>query len=275
MENKNSQLLIKRVMENSPAARAGLKDGQTITAINGTAAGSMKLEDAVKLIRGPAGTEVELTMVEAGGILRKIKIRRDTIAVTGVRARTLESKIGLLTVSQINKETAGKVREALGVFKDLKAEGVILDLRDNDGGWYAGVCQIAGMLVGNSAPLWLLRETGKSKATVVQGEGEKIWEGPLVVMINGKTAGGAELLAAGLQSSGRAKLLGQKTAGTASMGKLNALADGGAARETIGAFFTVADQAIFGVGIKPDILMEERLSAEQAIQKAEEVLKKQ
>ena len=274
MEIKNGQLMIKRVLEDSPASKTGLKDGQAITAINSTTTGSMKIEDAARLIRGATGTEVELTIVEAGGIPRKVKIRRDTIVVTGVRARMLESKIGFLTVSQINKETAEKVRGALEIFKDLKAEGVILDLRDNEGGWYAGVCQIAGMLAGNSVPLWLVRETGKSQATAVQGEGETIWNGPLVVLINGKTAGGAELLAAGLQAGSRAKLLGQKTAGTASMGKLNALADGGAARETIGAFFTVADQAIFGVGIKPDISLEAGLSAEQAIQKAEEVLKK-
>jgi C-terminal peptidase prc len=274
MEIKSGQLMIKRVLEDSPAAKAGLKDGQSITAINGTTTGSMKIEDAAGLIRGAAGTEVELTIVEAGGIPRKVNIRRDTIVVTGVRARMLESKIGLLTVSQINKETAGRVGEALKNFIDQTSEGVILDLRDNEGGWYAGVCQIAGMLAGNSVPLWLVRETGKSQATAVQGEGEKIWNGPLVVLINGKTGGGAELLAAGLQASGRAKLLGQKTAGTASMGKLNALADGGAVRETIGTFFTVADQAIFGVGIKPDIPLEAGVSAEQAIQKAEEVLKK-
>ncbi|NLH18420.1 MAG: PDZ domain-containing protein [Phycisphaerae bacterium] len=266
-------LTIKRVMENSPADKAGLKDGQTITAINGAATRTMNLPDAIMLIRGPAGTEVELTISEAGGGSRKVRIQRDTVVVSGVRAKMLDSKVGLLTVNQVNKETAGKVRGALEIFTDMKAVGVILDLRNNQGGWYLGVRQIAGMMMGDSVPLWLLRETGKTQATVVQGEGAKIWTGPLVVLVNGKTGGGAELLAAGLQSSGRAKLMGQTTAGTAMLSSQTDPAGGGAGITAIGDFFTVADQKIYGVGIKPDMALEAGLTAEEALRKAIDILK--
>ena len=186
----------------------------------------------------------------------------------------LDSNVGLLTVTTFNQQTPRKVKAALELFRGVDLRGLVLDLRENGGGSYSETCQVAGYFVGNAAPLWLVRQTGESNAKPVQAATQRAWEKPVVVLVSGKTAGSGELLASALKSSGRAKLLGQTTSGTASLKSLEKQPDRTSRKVEQAHFFTVQDERILGQGIKPDIALEAGLSSDEVLKQAVAALPK-
>jgi carboxyl-terminal processing protease len=247
-------LYIAQVIADSPAARAGLRRGQVIRAINGTPAPSLSIEDAAKLARGPSGTVVQLDVSEQGSIeWRRIPLVRQVIVV-GVDYRMLDWNVGLLSITSFNEQTPARVKQALDVLAAQGARGLVVDLRNSDGGDTAATqLDVAGYFVGSAAPLWLERTKGESKPTPVHSSQEQVWQPPVVVLINQSTAGQSVLLAVALRSTGRARLVGRSTAAVPPMDLVETETDGSTRRLGVRSFFTVRDQPLASRGIAPDV----------------------
>jgi carboxyl-terminal processing protease len=270
LEKPGLHLRIKDVLPDTPASRAGLKAGQVITAINGLPTITLKLEDAVRLCRGPVGSKLELEVRDTAGATasRLVGLVRETVIFAGVSSRVIDTSVGLLTITTFNQQTPGKVKAVLEEFRARDLRGLILDLRDNGGGSYPEVCLVAGHFLGDAVPLWLIRQKGQAKARPVQGTAKKEWDKAVVVLVGEKTGGTGELLASALKSGSRAQLLGQTTAGTACLKSLEKQSDGTSQKVLQAHFFTVQDEEILGHGIKPDIALKPNLSEEEMIKQA-------
>ena len=273
LRKSGNDLLIQNVFPDSPAAGANLKIGEIITSINRIPAGNMEIEDAVKLLRGPVGSQVQIEVVGADRNLpRRLILTRAPIAVPTVIYRTLESGIGYLSFAGFNSTTPPQVRKHLESCSQNGRHKMVVDLRECGGGEYAAVRQVASYFIGTGPPLWLTRRVGQTRAEPVQGEFERVWDGSLVVLVSDKTAGAAELLASALASIGRAKLLGQRTSGTACLQDLRKQPDGSSQKVLLAHCFSVRDEKIYGQGIEPNTVLGLDLAAEAVMQKAVEAL---
>ena len=278
LKKNNDQLAINTVIPGSPAEKAGLKAGQVITAINAIPTATMTIEDAVKLIRGPKGTQVELTVTSPPDSKpQQVAIVRDLVTLPEVTAtgRVLDGNVGLLTVPSFSETTPKTVAGILQSFVTNGVQGVVLDLRGNGGGSYDAVIEVTSLFAGKEQALWLTRKTAAKQVQTVHGTGNALWKGPLVVLVDGRTAVGAELTASALQTSERAKVVGQKTFGKAARSSMEPQPDGSTKVVVVASFLSAGGDPIDGVGIQPDVALEANLSREEALKKAVEVLPKE
>jgi carboxyl-terminal processing protease len=267
LQKTNGVLRIAGVFGNSPAERAGLKPGQTIEAINGVPVANMELDDAVKLLRGTVGTEVELAMAVPGSPTpQRVQLVREAIVISGVSYRIVAPNVGLLTLTGFSEQTPGKVLDALEVFTASGVRGVVLDLRESgSGGLYAAACEVASYFVGTGPPLWLALAVGESKAQPVRGKTDLMWPGPMVALTSTNTGGSCELLVSALKSNGRARIVGSTTAGTACLQSLEKQPDGTSKKVLRASLFTAKNERIFGRGIRPDVPIEATVSPERVL----------
>lgn len=274
LKQADGQVLIGGIFQNSPAEKAGLKAGQVITRVNGIPTAGMALADAVKLVRGPKGSSVELTVEDpATTETQQVVLVRDNIALPAeATGRIVDGNIGLLTVRSFSETTPDMVGALLRSFTTNEVQGIVLDLRNNGGGSLKYAVEVGGMFVGKKPTLFLKRDFTTKQVDPINATGDALWQGPLVVLVDGKTASAAELIASGLQTSGRAKVVGQKTFGQASVNSSEQQSDGTIKRVVIAVFLTAEGERIDGIGITPDITLEAKLSAEESLHKAVEVL---
>ncbi|MEI8247789.1 MAG: S41 family peptidase [Lentisphaerota bacterium] len=276
LEKVNDHIAITMVYPGSPAEKAGLKAGQVITAINTAPTGQMTLDNAVSLVRGPKGSQVELTVSDSSTAApRQVAIVRDIIALPAFTAtgKILDGNIGLLTIPSFSEWTPKTVISILQSFVNNGVQGIVLDLRGNGGGSYSAVIEAAGLFTGRKPTLWLKRQ-GK-QAETVHAMGNALWQGPLVVLVDGTTAAGAELLASALQTSDLAKVVGQKTYGKAAFMSVQSQPDGSSKVTVVGNCLTAGGDPIDGCGIKPDVMLDANLSKEETLRKTVEVLSSQ
>jgi carboxyl-terminal processing protease len=265
---QGGDLYIAGVVADGPAARASLRRGQVIRAINGTPAPTLTLEDAAKLARGPAGTTVLLDVSEPGSIeWRRVQLVRQVIVV-GVDYRMLDGGVGLLSITSFNEQTPARAKQALDVLAAQGARGLVLDLRNSEPTSNAGThLDVAGYFVGDTAPLWLERDAGAARTTPVHSSQARVWQKPVVVLVNQSTSGPSVLLALGLRS-GRVRLIGRSTAGAPPIDNLEAQPDGSARRVGVRSFFTLQDQPLAKRGLAPDVPLEGTPSPTEELNRA-------
>jgi carboxyl-terminal processing protease len=273
MRKDRGALRVVETVANGPAERAGIRPGTIIQAINGAPAAMLTDDDAGKLIRGPAGTTVELDVSDEGAPnWHKLRLVREAIVV-GVYYRMLDRGIGVLSITGFNKQTPASVRQALGALAAAGAHGLVIDLRNSSPGLSAITeAEVAGFFVGNAVPLWLERDYGQAKATPIQSSQRRIWNQPVVVLINEGTNRNSVRLASALRSAGRASLVGRKTAGASAIEWFEKQPDGSARRTSMKLIFTLRDEPISGQGLTPDVVLDASLSAEEQLSRAAAVL---
>lgn len=266
LAKQGEDLLIKRVLPGTPAERAEIRDGEIIVSIDGKPAAGMSIQEAVSVILGEAGTQVALAVRNPSGNVRNLTIVRAAISIPGVESRMLDDQIGYLKISVFNMETPPAVRKALNDFRPQKAKGIILDLRGNTGGVYPEVVKVADILLPGDSPklLWILRQQGKNP-TNVEVSGRSVSDLPMVVLIDEKTSGGAELLAAALRNHSRATLAGMKTAGAAILKERKRTLDDGFQTVQTGDFL-FPDGQTGKDGVTPDILQPKDATPEQILE---------
>ncbi|MCC6613381.1 MAG: PDZ domain-containing protein [Anaerolineae bacterium] len=245
--------------DDSPAARAGIETGDILLAVNGMTIDLTMQQDQIdQLLRGEVkpGSGVELTYRSRDDDEETTTfIDFDVINVPSVIWRVLEEdeRVGYVHVLRFTNRTPGEVRDALTDLKQHDITGLVLDLRDNSGGLLAESVQVADEFLDTGELAY------RRSRTDLQGfEGEAGGEGlgyPLVVIVNGGTASGAELLAGAIQDMARGILVGQKTYGKGTIQEIYPLSDQSSLHVTSAEWLTPDQRALEGIGLTPDIEM--------------------
>lgn len=258
---KQDQLTIIAPLPGTPAERAGIKAGDKILGIDGVDTLGMSVEDAVSRIRGDKGTMVKL-LVARDGLKepKEIEITRDTITVESVKWSFVTDKksgkrVARITVSHFNERTLAKFNEAVRALLLEDVSGIVLDLRNNPGGFLDTAVDMAGEWVSHDVIVVEKFSDGTKKNYASDG-GARLSEIPTVVLVNGGSASASEIVAGALQDYGKAKLVGEKTFGKGSVQDYTEFEDGSALKLTVALWLTPKGRSINKEGIVPDVEVE-------------------
>jgi len=253
---KNNQLTVIAPLPDTPASRAGLLPGDKIYAIDGLSTAEMSVDYAAHLIRGKKGTKVKLTIFRKGWKETKdIEIIRDKIEIKTVQWKMKENNIVYLNISHFNANTYTDLKKAVKEILLQNPKKIILDLRNNPGGYLDVAVDSAGFWLPNSLITYAKDANGQIKSFTANGRGE-FANLKTVVLINSGSASGAEILAGALQDYQKATLVGEKTFGKGSVQELIDLPGGSAIKITTAYWYTPNGRQINESGIEPDIKVE-------------------
>ncbi|ABZ83304.1 carboxyl-terminal-processing protease [Heliomicrobium modesticaldum Ice1] len=251
-----NQMVVVSPIKGGPAERAGLKSGDVIVKVNGEDVADMDVDVAVSKIKGPEGTEVNLTVFrEASKSLLEFKINREKVNIPVVTAEIAkkDSHVGVLRISQFNMTASSEVDRAIQDFKDKKVKGIIMDLRDNPGGELRAAVNIASHFVPKGRVVSVVDREGRSENYETTREYINI---PVVVLINGGSASASEIVAGAIKDSGTGALVGTKTFGKGVVQSLIELSGGAGVKLTTAKYLTPKGNDIHKIGIEPDVKVE-------------------
>ena len=247
-------------IDDTPASRAGVKAGDYIVRINGEQVQGKTLMEAVNLMRGPAGSPIEITIRRKG--LRKakiIKIVREIIEIQSVVSRLIDDEIGYLRLRSFNENSSNQLKkEILKLEKKNKLVGYILDLRNNPGGLLSQAIKISDFFLDDGEIVSTKGRKKKENRKFFAKKGDSLNGKPLIVLINNGSASASEIVAGALQDQKRAVLLGETTYGKGSVQSIIPLENKGAIRLTISKYYLPSGKSISEVGVSPDIIVEEQ-----------------
>jgi carboxyl-terminal processing protease len=248
-------LRVARVFEGTPAEDAGIEEGNLIVAVEGSSIAGESATEASAQIKGPPGTEVELTVVDPDGDRRrKLTLERAEVRIPAVDAETVREdgkELGYVALHTFSRGAHGELRSAVERLYREGAEGVILDLRSNGGGLLEEAILVASIFV-EDGPIVTTEGRTRPRETF-EAQGDALPERPLVVLTNRDTASASEIVAAALQQNDLATVIGTRTFGKGSFQEVIEL-DGGAALDlTVGEYLTADGSSIVDDGVKPDV----------------------
>jgi carboxyl-terminal processing protease len=249
-------------IDDTPAARAGLQAGDFITHINGESVLGLTLSDAVDKMRGPVGSEINITLTREGTEEPfDVNIAREMIKIRAVRARA-EGDVGVLRITTFNEQTYENLEDAVAELKEEigedKIQGYVLDLRNNPGGLLSQAIAVSDAFL-ETGEIVSTRGRNLEEADRVNARPGDLTGGkPMVVLINEGSASASEIVAGALQDQRRAIILGAKSFGKGSVQTVMRLGEKGAMKLTTARYFTPSGRSIQALGIEPDILVEER-----------------
>ena len=244
-------------IDDTPAQRAGVQAGDLIIRLDDTPVKGMTLGEAVKVMRGKPGSDIELTIVRDG--LDKplnLTITRDIIKVKSVKARMLEPGFGYLRISQFQSKTAENLVDAIeGLKKENSGplEGMVLDLRNNPGGVLNGAVAVSDAFLDKGMIVYTEGRIADSKLRFNATPDDVINGAPLVVLVNQGSASASEIVAGALQDHKRAIIVGSKTFGKGSVQTILPLSSESALKLTTARYYTPSGRSIQAEGITPDI----------------------
>lgn len=258
VDTDGDYLTIVSPIEGSPAEQAGLMPGDKVIAIDGEDMTGVAPEEARLKVLGPEGTTVTLTVAREGEPEPlKFVITRDQITIRSAEGKMLENGIGYIDINTFGERTTPELRDSLDSVLAQNPRGIIIDLRNNPGGYLTTAVEVTSEFVDDGVVLYEVYGDGHRDTHRVLGNG-RATDIPLVVLINEGSASASEILAGALQDYGRAKLVGVKSYGKGSVQNWVPLSnDQGAARVTIAKWLTPNEQAIDNhVGLTPDVVVE-------------------
>jgi carboxyl-terminal processing protease len=257
----SKEIIITAPFHGSPADKAGVLPGDVILKVDGTSTDGWTTADAVKKIRGPAGTPVTISVRHPDGTNADITIVRATVAVPTVFAQDVTDANGktvpdlaYIEIQQFTDQTVPDMQAALQNVHDKGYKGLILDLRNDPGGGLDATVKVADMFLDGGIVLTQVDRDGNK--TEYDAKSGVVTDVPVVALVNKNSASGSEVLSGALQDHGRAKLIGQQTFGKGSVNHLRQLSNGGALYVTIARWLTPNGTLIEGVGLTPDIKMD-------------------
>ena len=246
-------------IDDTPAARVGVKAGDYIVRINGEQVQGKTLMEAVNLMRGPVGSPIEITIRRKG--LKKAKIFtiiREIIEIKSVISKLIDNEIGYLRLRAFNENSSNQLKgEISKLEKNNKLVGYILDLRNNPGGLLSQAVRISDFFLDDGEIVSTRGRKSRENRKFFAKKGDRIKGKPLIVLINNGSASAAEIVAGALQDQKRAILLGETTYGKGSVQSIIPLRNKGAIRLTISKYYLPSGKSISEVGVTPDIRVEE------------------
>jgi len=250
---RNNQLIIVSPFPDSPAAKAGLRRGDVVLAIDDEPTMGLTLDEAVSLVRGIRGTTVGLTIRHTDSTVETLTIVRGVINTPSVDLH-MHDNIPHITIRSFAKNTDEELAKLLQELKQDSPKGIILDVRNNLGGDVDAVVKVTDQFLDGG--LVFYQEDGKKRRQdYVARPGGLFTTIPLVVLVNEFSASGSEVLAAALQANDRATIVGTKTYGKGSVGIINKLSDGSGINFTIARWHTPTGDLIEGIGLTPDMIV--------------------
>ncbi|MFQ5841182.1 MAG: S41 family peptidase [Thermodesulfobacteriota bacterium] len=259
IEKKKGLLMVISPIEDTPAFRAGIQPGDHIIKIDGEPTKNISLNEAAMKMRGPRGTNVTITIMREGFAKPKdITIVRDIIPLRSVRYEVLEKEIGYVRISQFNEETASDFEKALrklNVLSKAPLKGLIVDLRNNPGGLLDQAVKVADEFIASGIIVSIEGRNKEQKMKFTAHKNGTLEDYPLVVLVNGGSASGSEIVAGALQDHGRALILGTQTFGKGSVQTIFPLKDGSGLKLTTARYYTPSGRSIQAMGITPSIIV--------------------
>ncbi len=252
--SETCRLVVIAPLAESPAEAAGIQAGDVVLAVDGESVEGTTMEDQITRIRGESGTEVTLKLQREGGEPFDVTITRSEIELQEVETRMIDDRVGYIALNGFSAPAADQFAEGLGELIDEGAEQIVFDLRDNPGGYIDAAQKIASQFI----------EEGLIFTQESAGDDVREWEAtgdgvatdpsiPVAVLINGGSASASEIVAAALQESGRATLVGEPSFGKNTVQVWGRLENEGGVRITISRWFTPEHNSVAPDGIQPDI----------------------
>jgi len=250
-------------MDNTPASRAGVKAGDYIVKINDIQVQGKSLTEAVELMRGPVGSDIELT-VRRIGVKKAIifNITREIIKIASVKSKYIDNNIGYLRLTSFNENSGNQIKKKIKEFNKKKnLKGYILDLRNNPGGLLSQAIKITDFFLEDGE---IVSTKGRKKSENRKWfarKGDLTNGKTLIILINYGSASASEIVAGALKDHKRAILVGEHSYGKGSVQSVIPLRNKGAIRLTISKYYLPSGESISEVGVTPDIEIEESSDA--------------
>lgn len=254
---KTGLVTVVRPIKGSPGEKAGLKAGDAIVSVDGKDISKMPLDEAVTLIKGKAGTKVQLK-VRREGLTDPIEvtITRATIAMPSIESRMLDQAagVGYIQVVEFNKQIGDRVSKAI---TDLRKQGMthlVLDLRQNPGGLLDEAVNVSSLFLPPKEPVVHIVYRHKEKETFTS-KAKQAWNLPLVVLVDGGSASASEIVAGAIRDTGVGVLIGEKTFGKGSVQSFYDLPDKSGIKLTTARYLTSGGHSIHEKGIEPNVVV--------------------
>jgi len=259
MHMPDGTLKIIAPIDDTPAARGGVKAGDVIIAIDGKPIrnDASDVEGGSSPLRGAAGSKVVLTILREGKPKPfDVPLVRETIRIASVRSRLLEPGYGYVRISTFQADTAADFARALeGLQASGKLRGLVIDLRSNPGGLLTTAVQIADELLDRGEIVSIRGRVASSDAEFGATPGDRLDGAPVVVLVDAGSASAAEVLAGALRDNGRARVVGSRTFGKGSVQTPLPLDNGDSVKITTARYFTPSGKSIQARGIEPDVVL--------------------
>lgn len=255
--DKNNHLAVISPLQGTPADKAGIKPGDLILKVNGKDTTTMSLPDAVDLIRGPKGTKVSLQILHEGSTSpNDVSLDRDTIIVKSVEysQKTTPSgkKIGYIKLSRFGENTESEWNDAVSKALNDSPDGIVLDLRNNPGGFLDAAVFIGSELIDSGDIVIQENGAGQRQEYKVNRAG-KLLKQPLVVLINKGSASASEIVAGAVQDHKRGQLVGEQSFGKGTIQEAQDLPGGTGIHVTTAKWLTPNGRWIHNTGLTPDV----------------------
>ncbi len=254
LNEKTNRLTVVEAIESSPALKAGIKSGDEILAIDGKPTKGLDVQQASSLIRGKAGTLINLKIGRSGRKAFDLKLTRATIEVPTVRYTLKQEgkrKVGYISLREFSSHAAEQMQRAIKDLDSKQVDAYVLDLRGNPGGLLNSSIEIARMWLDSGAIVRTVDRDGGSEQPAANRTA--LTKLPLAVLVDGNSASASEILAGALQDNNRAIVVGSQTFGKALVQSVHSLSDGSGIAVTIAHYYTPKGTDISHKGITPNI----------------------
>ena len=263
LEEEKGDIVVAAPIQDSPADRAGISTDDVLVGVDGKSVRGDDVSEVVEKVKGPVGSEVELTVLHDGK-KRTYDLRREEIDSPVVSWTVIpDSDVAVVLLSSFSDDSAQKMEDAFREARAAGAKRFVLDLRNNPGGQLDQAVQMAGYFLKPGSVVYIREEaSGKREDVKVEGDPEST-NAPLAVLVNGGSASSAEILAGALRDNGRATVIGETTYGTGTVLSEFVLRDGSSILLGVAEWLTPDGDFIRETGIEPDIKVPLKNGAEQ------------
>lgn len=249
LEETPEGLVVVTVFEDTPAAKAGVRQGERVVSVDGRDVQDLPIDEVVDMVKGEEGTEVTLGLAGEGGV-REVTMTRQEIAIPQLTTSLLDSGAGHVQLVHFSQGAAEEVRAAVADLLGEGAQGIVLDLRGNPGGLLSEAVGVASVFI-EDGPIVSVQERANERE-VLRARGDAYENVPLVVLVDEGSASASEIVAGAIQDAGRAEIVGQTTFGKGTVQTIQPLANGAGVKFTTARYFTPSGDSIEEIGITPD-----------------------